>query len=608
MRRQWISAILMIMTGWCIFAASDFYKPNPITVVAVETETMTEAVSSSGQADTFTDIKEKNLPAETETEAPYQPAPDELNLAHYFPEGEDTGDLMKSYAEKAFIELMTQDQIWLEKIYDYADIAPEKLTSRIGKPKSAVLGNYNPKDEQHNPEDPNTWTINSFRDMQIRVFDGDHKPVSLYSNVIEIMSMANVYTYYKGVNDYDLFTAYCRALWDKSHSYSISMSDIEYCDGCLTEEDERKPLEIEAETEETAKSPGESIPIETDKENTSKGDELSSEETIQKEITTSSEYAETEAENALPSSSSAETSAVILAGNADASKASNAETIETIEDFAETAQTQTPPEEKEPLDPNPEATPSNYKEYSPKSEQCPGHIDLIVQIQIRGMKEKNGLFKVDSYGNDNDNYEENGWQGWNQESMDAAKQLSSQDWYKKYKMTVSMISSGNPLTIAEIEEYMNSLPDTTSQVRRNLIHFALSSVGKVPYYWGGKPSAPNYSRNAFGSLVAPDNKGRVLKGLDCSGWISWVYWSVTGKRLSHESTSGLALCGSPVNRSSLQPGDIILRTGENAHVIMFLGWTEDGKIRCIHESSGDVNNVMVSVRDANWPYYRNLID
>ena len=146
----------MIMTGWCIFAASDFYKPNPITVVAVETETMTEAVSSSGQADTFTDITEENLPAETETEAPYQPAPDELNLAHYFPEGEDTGDLMKSYAGKAFIELMTQDQIWLEKINDYADIAPEKLASRIGKPKSAVLGNYNPKDEQHNPEDPNT--------------------------------------------------------------------------------------------------------------------------------------------------------------------------------------------------------------------------------------------------------------------------------------------------------------------------------------------------------------------------------------------------------------------------------------------------------------------
>ena len=63
---------------------------------------------------------------------------------------------------------------------------------------------------------------------------------------------------------------------------------------------------------------------------------------------------------------------MILAGNADTSKASNAETIETIEDFAETAQTQTPPEEKEPLDPNPEATPSNYKEYSPNQSSVQG--------------------------------------------------------------------------------------------------------------------------------------------------------------------------------------------------------------------------------------------
>ena len=36
--------------------------------------------------------------------------------------------------------------------------------------------------------------------------------------------------------------------------------------------------------------------------------------------------------------------------------------------------------------------------------------------------------------------------------------------------------------------------------------------------------------------------------------------------------------------------------------------TADGKIQCIHESSGPVNNVCVSVRDANWPYYRRLIE
>lgn len=63
-----------------------------------------------------------------------------------------------------------------------------------------------------------------------------------------------------------------------------------------------------------------------------------------------------------------------------------------------------------------------------------------------------------------------------------------------------------------------------------------------------------------------------------------------------------------IGRNELQPGDIVIRTGEGAHVIMFLGWTEDGRIRCIHESSAGVNNVTVSVRDANWPYYIRILD
>jgi len=100
----------------------------------------------------------------------------------------------------------------------------------------------------------------------------------------------------------------------------------------------------------------------------------------------------------------------------------------------------------------------------------------------------------------------------------------------------------------------------------------------------------------------------VLKGLDCSGWVGWVYWSVTGKRLAHESTSGLALLGKRINRFDLLPGDIIVRTGSDAHVVMFLGWTEDGRILCVHESSAGINNVTVAVRDANWTYYRRLID
>lgn len=156
---------------------------------------------------------------------------------------------------------------------------------------------------------------------------------------------------------------------------------------------------------------------------------------------------------------------------------------------------------------------------------------------------------------------------------------------------------------------MNRLPADTSVTRRNIIHFALSSVGRVPYYWGGKPAASGYEGNHFGALIPADPKGRLLRGLDCSGWINWVYWSATGKRLAGESTSSLCLCGKQVSLSELKPGDIIVRTGANAHVVMFLGWTADGQMNVIHETSGSINNVMVATIGAPpWPYYRKLVE
>ena len=108
--------------------------------------------------------------------------------------------------------------------------------------------------------------------------------------------------------------------------------------------------------------------------------------------------------------------------------------------------------------------------------------------------------------------------------------------------------------------------------------------------------------------MPPDVDGRTLKGLDCSGWISWIYWSVTGDHLPYEGTSGLAALGKRVSREELQPGDILIRTGADSHVVMFLGWTADGRIRCVHETSGSINNVTVGTRNAGWPYYGRLID
>jgi cell wall-associated NlpC family hydrolase len=597
MRKQWISAVIMVIIGRCIFAISDLYQPQPIIAPVFETESFPIPQSVSINPP----FVEEEIPSiEEKIEDTFHPTPEELNLAHFFPEGVDQSDISKSYAGKAFMELMMQDIEWMNNIYTYADMTPEQFAVQSGHARSQVIGSYNPKDDLQDPNNPDTWVIRSFRNIRTNVTDGDGNPISAYSNVMEIMSVANVYTYFKDAEDYNLFLSHVKLLWEKSHAYSIDMSDIYYCEGCLSEEDERKRLEQEAAAEEAAiqanilaNAENKNAENESLEANESKSEENLYQEQEEPEsvsrVITASEGAEMREESE-PETISPDKETKAQIPETMIASPSEVEAIETQE--AEIVETQSESESDPPsLD-----------------ERCPGHIDLLVKMRIRGIKEKNGLFQVDPYGNQKDNFEEDGWQGWTPERVEAVHTLVSQDWYQKYGITVSTISMGNPLSESEIQEFMERLPTDLSQTRKDIIRFALSSVGKVPYYWGGKAAAPNYSGNGFGVLITPDDKGRILKGLDCSGWINWVYWSVTGNPLPYESTSGLALCGKPVNRNHLQPGDIIIRTGEDAHVIMFLEWAEDGKIRCIHESSGNVNNVTVSVRDANWPYYRKLID
>lgn len=249
---------------------------------------------------------------------------------------------------------------------------------------------------------------------------------------------------------------------------------------------------------------------------------------------------------------------------------------------------------------------------------CPGHVDLYVKVTIYGFEDAKGLRTVALSADDQDENEatksldaalaRNGWNGWTEEQMGYVQKLISQDWFKTYGLSISTINPKQPLTEEEISKYLSSLPDDISEARKAVIKFALSSVGKIPYYWGGKASAPSYEKNGFGRVIEADYKGRVLRGLDCSGWVQWVYWSAIGNRLNGaSSTATLIGEGQKIRRSELQPGDIIVRVGADSHVVMFLQWAGNGNMIVIHENSG-ANNVSVSEVTANYPYYRKLID
>lgn len=582
--------------------------------------------------------------AETETivEEIYEPSLTILNLAYYFPEGADQSNVMESYAGQVYQDLTVKESEWIGSIYDLAETKPSAMASQLGKDASSVYGRYNPSDSGQDPDDPSTWVISDWKKVNISFYNGDGTPLRSYSNVKDILSMASVYTYMTDPMDTELFENYSEQLWEASHSYTVSMSDVYYCDGCLNKTEEELLAEQEEEELSVSANLSDSreIASETSKETEILERDSNTEETEQRQeslqssgesefhkepddLIGSTEAATNEEEEPIAKTIRKSTvdptqwdhvgpgeEAIATPGNANSTEETNLAAEVSLEGAVE---------EGEDLSEASSEKPAAIEKSNQTTSvgNCPGHVDLNISIRVLRLDESKGLPTIDKIGNaapanleetETGEEETQRWSGWNEETLQAAREIAGQDWYQQYGLSISSIHMRDALSAEEIQEYMDGLPDGLSQERREIVQFALSSVGKIPYYWGGKASAPSYEGNSFGTLVESDVDGRILKGLDCSGWINWVYWSVTGEPLAGQSTSSLALCGRPIKREELQPGDIVLKTGTGAHVVMFLEWAENGQMLVIHESSTAVNNVTLKVMEADWPYYRNLLD
>ena len=676
-KKQAAAAAILLLAGIITGNLAEAYVPvhtsQPEVTAVSEKETIPETDAVPSETETREARKDANA---------YEPSITLLNLAYYFPGGADSSDVTQSYAGKVYQELSIKDSDWLAGVYDLADIKPAKMAAKLGKPSSAAIGAYNPNDDTQDPDNPDTWTINNWKKVNISFVNGSGQPINGYSNVKEILSMASVYTYQKDMLDAEAFKEYANRLWKDSHSFSYSMSDVYYCDGCLDMSLEE--LVQEAEEEEFAgelAASGDALEAghdmdsqdsdggeENEEQKTSSGkketadrepsssrsDSIPSEGSSPSKEEHENEYAEpndivsleaslenreeiptggtirkstvdpTQWDNIGPGEEPMATPNEALYNTSESEASRESEVSEQTESseqaFSENMGNDTASNiagnpvsdsmnEAAPVKETRPSKPSHNQGYNKHSKgDCPGHVNLNITVKILGLKDSKGLIQIDPIGNNPENMTEGGWDGWDDYSIKMVEAIHAQDWYQDYGLSISTINMRNPLSASEIDAYIASLPPETSKKRKEIIQFALSSVGKVPYYWGGKPSRAGYEGNYFGTPMDPDTKGRILKGLDCSGWINWVYWSVTGERLAGESTSSLILCGKPIKRSELKPGDIIVKTGTGAHVVMFLGWTSNGQMQVIHESSASVNNVTVKTMTADWPYYRNLLD
>lgn len=498
-----------------------------------------------------------------------------LNLAYLYEDGADSTDPADSYAGRLYDLLALKDASWISGLYDLYNYTPQQLAALLGLPETAVTST--------------SGIIPEFRNISVHFVNSEQQETGSTSNAREIISIINTLHYFGILKDMKTMEDCADKLWNASHKYSVRIGGIYYCDGsCLDETaDGRKDADESGTEAAGAVIAGSQTAGAKAVEAAVAGSETTGVEAAAGAETAGAETVGTAAAGTEAVESGAAGGEPV--GSMAASAAAEAETAAGAS-FSDASFIVSGASDTGPAD---------------SSRTCPGHVDCTVLAVVKGTAEADSLFQA---ADTLEAVKASGWTGWNADTRNMAGALLAQDWSQEYGLYTVDYPVKGLLNSQEIELYMSLVPEDASRQRKDFVRYALTSVGKIPYYWGGKPSAPGYTGNGFGSLTVPDEDGRLLKGLDCSGWINWVYWSVTGKGLGAQSTGTLLGCGSPVAKDELLPGDICIRFNPMAHVVIFLGWTAEGNMLCIQETTGNSNNVEVGTVTSNWESYRRILE
>lgn len=136
--------------------------------------------------------------------------------------------------------------------------------------------------------------------------------------------------------------------------------------------------------------------------------------------------------------------------------------------------------------------------------------------------------------------------------------------------------------------------------RRLVVSTAATLIGMIPYQWGGKPTKPGYDRSWW-QFDSDNNQ----KGLDCSGFIQWVYMTAGyNPELYSQMTTvaNMSQTLTEISKEELRPGDIGAWFGPiTNHVGIYAG---DNK--WIHCTGGTTRTVVID--DFNFTKFFRAID
>lgn len=154
------------------------------------------------------------------------------------------------------------------------------------------------------------------------------------------------------------------------------------------------------------------------------------------------------------------------------------------------------------------------------------------------------------------------------------------------------------LSATEIAAIIKTLPADLSEERKEVVLTAFSLLDKVHYFWGGKSLMLGWdSRWGTPMKVTADGSpttGTVRPlGLDCSGFVDWVFYNAYGGEyiIGHGggASDQYSYCDA-IPWSSAQPGDLVFYP--NCEHVGIVVKNDAGALTVIHCASGYNNVVM----------------
>lgn len=169
--------------------------------------------------------------------------------------------------------------------------------------------------------------------------------------------------------------------------------------------------------------------------------------------------------------------------------------------------------------------------------------------------------------------------------------------------TLDALLTGLSTSQDEVRELLQNLPEDLSPERRAVVETACSLVGKANYFWGGKSLTRGWNStwDQLRKVTADGNPTTDTchpYGLDCSGFVDWVFYNVSGGEyiLGHGGGARMQhrYC-TDIDWEDAQPGDLVFYP-DDTHVGIVGGVNADGVLYVIHCASRS-NGVIIASCD-----------